>query len=55
MVPISGRLEAVALHSVRMVVMDGQLGLIPIERDGAPVADEGRPARGGSATLIRFG
>ena len=35
-----------------MVVMDGQLILVPVEREGAAVADERRTTRGGSATGV---
>src|SRR5207247_1217769 len=51
-VSVSRCLEAVALNLVRMVVMDGQLLPVPVEGDGAAVADECRAARGGSATGV---
>src|SRR5579884_3692433 len=40
----TGRLEAVALDAAGGVVVDRQLVAVPVELDGALVADEGRAA-----------
>ena len=45
-------LEAVALDPAAHVVVDGHLVLVPVEGDGALVADEGGAAFGGPAAGV---